>query len=413
LIDRVASAPWREGGCLVHARVPEADLPAVRAALRQAALLAAGEGVCLHQHALREGEPLEAAVGRALGFSPRAGAAARRWIEDIGEFLGARRRDIVILEGERPELDVVIRGGRMVERLRAGAQPLALVLLTSEPLPTSGLESYDLGHGHPELEPLFDLDREARWAAYLHQRVAWEAGGSAERARALAAVGIETLPVGAEEGLEARFAEAAEGWSASEAWDLQGWLDPSPEGPRDPPEGRTWVPPDGRPGEPVPSLARRLLHISEDPALRARCRAALICRPLATWALGQCLWAEASIRPALMRALPSSVEPPPEAERRRVMLDARISRSFSDPIDAWDLTSLGELSKHGGAAVAGLPDRIDDRLGRIRNRLAHNDPFGWPELEELERVLEEVAAWSRGRPPQPGARAPRSRARFA
>lgn len=270
---------------------------------------------------------------------------------------------------------------------------LAVVVLTPDAPDPDGV---DLRCGQIA-GPLGAQGALARWDAYVHTRLAWEAAGNLDRATSLHDR-VTTVRRDDDAGLERclnewarlswrdldgavrerilRHCSAAVGAPAPDAWGSEPELEPF-----------VWNP--GGVVLPVPWLARALLTTGAGhPPLRGLLRCALVCAPLRDAVAARCLAAESRLRAA---AEPTA---PPPVEAEALLRHVEAGRAYeclhypedaaAIPRSAWDLVSLGDFIR---ALPPAHPRRgLMEDIRILRNAVLHGHYVSWKTLVQADLI---------------------------
>jgi hypothetical protein len=405
LASWLAALPWRrEGGLAIIRGGGQTTAPLFIEALASAVASADG-GVRSYQLI-----PLELGVENGI-------------LEAIAATLGlpncARPRDFVLnlseLSHERSLVFTAVCSGEIEAPFLAGAMqlldhlskqpvpvPLTIFLLAVGPIAGSAPAVFDFRTGSPAEPPLAfsSSSAVARWAAYLHHRVAWECGGDAELATKWCAhAEWEALisRVGNDDGLERLLnCLASEELQSLPRQYCLDWLDFFEQRGRMPGQG-AWRPAAGDGARAAPWLARALLLKKPAGALRWRLRRLLTCRPLAAALLARCLELEGELLGRFAGELIAETSRAPE--RCRVAWQSFIDRTTpaltypashpaipDAPEDTWLFGTLGEVLYHLDAELSYGDRRRYRELLALRNGIAHGHHVGWQQCEILQRM---------------------------
>lgn len=263
--------------------------------------------------------------------------------------------------------------------------------------------SFDFSFGrstHLVLSQAAELEESALWSPYLHHRACWEAAGDPMLA---ADIGerLAQAPHGDDVAAEAALANfateaGAVAGLAELEWDIvvgTGRLSAERDAARRrlQDRGLLWQPPGLRRLELVPWASRAILQtngVAESlvPALRHN----LVCTPLATEVLAQCLSAEARIRMQLTGH--QQGEPKTETYDNHARFCAGhddfvvYPRNYplppSRPQDLWSFAPLGDTLKASGA----VPQRFWETV-KLRNAVAHGHYVCWPHIKRAWQQL--------------------------
>jgi hypothetical protein len=313
-----------------------------------------------------------------------------RSIRDLAEVL-RRELDLqarlffVTLSAERSVEEWLDEARSFLDRLSKAGPGAAVGILV---LPESG------GYTSTRLElawPLLEVrtSTSSPWGTYLHERIAWHAGGDIDTAEEVAEL-LSVIQVGQDTVLEKalddhsqkRLAQlplrlrtnaSDDAVAAAESADLL--LHPM-------------IPGAGRLQRPVPWLARAALLERPAHPQRGLLHATIACRPLTARLLGRLIDLECHIRDQL--TCTSRLPHPSEDLERRFhqaiephSVDRLLDPSSRRPMDsAWDLAGYGDLLdllRRGDAKSRALTEA---RL--LRNALAHGSAANWYAIQKVE-----------------------------
>jgi hypothetical protein len=242
-----------------------------------------------------------------------------------------------------------------------------------------------------------------RWSAYVHERVAWHAGGSLDVVADLAAV-LHSVACGdddaLEDALDGHARQAVEELDSVLLQRLRSDLAPALNNPA------LCVPlglegPNLGGARPNPWLARGLLLVEPKHPRRRSLRSLQTCRPLANRLLGRCMDLEQDVRDQLLAVTPSL--PPSDralAQIRSLRDDPRhpdnqlTPRGRAPLQEPWDVVDFNAIVK-----LELEPRRRDQlhRLRRTRNALAHGVEVGWNALAMVNNIASELTRSDVGR----------------
>lgn len=415
----LASRPWVDGGGV---RLLRASGPA------QATLLT--EALPARVHAVDQGRTnvdallvpgfeeagdVRALAKRAFDIQP---SSTRRVLELAADVL-SHQRTLLVLDGTRlPDgavrafIEAAMQLASDVAKLRPSVA-LPVLVIHSPSFPASaGSWSFTSGGPLGEVLGRADAQPSARWAAYVHIRLAWESAGDLDVALEWAAPAAG-LSFGADDGLERILnALADEDWQrldSSRRELLQGYLAMLGKRPWDRMEyiRRTeelqaaqlaWRPSGVAHVRPVPWAARALARQGQSlPHTKTLLRSCMTCAPIAKEVVSRCLDLEAYLRAC--HTLDSVPRPPGKADEALRDFQGRGHESFdrrfypSDSpaaalVDTSAFMTFGEFLER--LPVQGWRRKAIHQLRQLRNSVAHGHYVGWESLrmlEELERQL--------------------------
>jgi hypothetical protein len=406
----LADCPWFEqgGACVLH--LPgrsdgRAFADAVERAVHGWDRGVSGARVELMDGGALRGD-LRASVARHVGIP--AEAATWQVREALARLLAERPTVIVVMP---PAPDCAIDLWQEAAALRDEmsktdfAPPLTWIVLDNALARTDSRVAFDYTRGQPVFG-VFDTARSAPaalWSAYVHARLAWEAGGDPAVAEQLFAALQPALGLGADEALE----QGLNAWSRNALDDIQKperdalecCLRGSPErvdGLVD--RGLLWRPPGSRAPLPTPWVARALLAASPDHPRAWLLRGVLVCVPLANELLARCQELEHQIKSNSV-ADAATVRPPPEEvqrlwQRYRAGQDETTRYPPGHPApptgiaDAWLFASLGQFLREPGSPLGRRGTHSEHSLSRLRNTLAHGHYVCWSHVRAMQRILE-------------------------
>ena len=236
-----------------------------------------------------------------------------------------------------------------------------------------------------------------RWSAYMHERVAWHAGGSLDVVADLTTV-LHSITCGddnaLEDALDSHARQAVEELDSALLQRLQRDLAPVLNNPA------LCVPlglvgPNLGGASPNPWLARGLLLVEPNHPRRRSLRSLQTCRPLANRLLGRCMDLEQDVRDQLLAVTPS--HPPSDRAQAHIHrlktdphhpdneLTPRGRAPFQEPWDVVDFNSIVGLENE--------PRRRDQlhRLRMTRNALAHGVEVGWKALALVNEIASKLS----------------------
>lgn len=344
----------------------------------------------------------------ALEVELSAGADQRRDIERVADELSIRQRVLAVdatgwtrTEAKRT-FDALAALGTSACKLEHGAA-LSAMVMHQAPLWADALEAaVDVGGPAVSVTEALVSSPSVLWSAYLHHRLAWEAGGDLDRAL----------------GWNDTLAQSARSYGDDDAFESQlGALSTAaltPElrsavlaylraSPKDPTQARVrreleqqralWSP--SGVTRVVPWIARAILLADPTPLLRAQLRWGLVCAPLRRDLLALCLELEGAARATHAR----DVGDPPESARddwdtfraRRPGSDARFYPAESPATPEGPL-AFAELGAFLTALRAG-PARATmlHRLRLLRNYLAHGHYISWACVKEISEIVQSLS----------------------
>lgn len=271
-----------------------------------------------------------------------------------------------------------------------GPGSLATIVMTHGPAPLAGALRLDAAwpagsHGAQDLR--------SRWAAYLHERVAWHAGGDLAQVME-AAEHLEPLSVADDQALEAgldRHAAAATArLDAPTLERLSRDLGPVATDPTLQFTVRSHAI-DSRRTCPVPWLARGLLLRTPAHPNRRYLASLAGCRSLAGRLLARAIELEQHARDELMRDPPvcdvaeRTMRVVERLKRESQAVEHRLAPTGRSELhDPWDVAPFFELLDARG--IKGLRRRQFDELRWVRNALAHGAAVGWKALEIMDSL---------------------------
>ena len=287
--------------------------------------------------------------------------------------------------------------------------PLTWVLMDNALGRMDSRVAFDYTRGQPVFG-VFDTvkrDTGSLWSAYVHARLAWEAGGDPGVAEAMFASMEPTLPVGADDGLE----DGLNAWSrkaiASISEHDRAALDNCLLGSADhltrlASHGLLWRPPGSRSPLPTPWVARALLTVEPGHPRAWLLRGTLVCLPLANELLGRCQELEHQIKSNAIadvrKVTPAPLEVQQLWRRYRSGEDETTLYPRGHPApptgdsDAWWFASLGQFLKDPGSPLGRRCTRTEISLSRLRNTLAHGHYVCWSHLCAMQRIVEAISA---------------------
>lgn len=410
---------------------------ALREWLESQPWLRGGGGIILHVGESSDTDFLLDSLRRAVRAADDAGVTPDVHVTSIDdaligslklEFCGSREASDRQLANEcafRPRLLVILTvyGGSELlrdaigfsDRARKFAPDFraAFVVVSTARRADDGALDLVVGSPDDHVLRLLDETQERLFRAYLHARIAWEAGGSLRHARAIEA-SIGNCRVGDDEAVEARLNRYATDAYGSLVdgqcriveeilnaviHNLSRELRRLALDARD--LGLVWSPFGRDRLRLVPWLARALLvHHLVHPAAPLL-RSHITCAPFARELLGRCLELEARERAKLSWGL-GTRPPPTDAIARLVAFergDFESDAAFypqcspTRPTDAWAFVEFGSFID--AAIRANLPDlprRDLHALRHLRNALAHGHYASWSTLRRLLEIERRLGA---------------------
>jgi hypothetical protein len=341
-------------------------------------------------------------------------SSTRRALELAADVL-SHQRTLLVLEGTRlPEeavrafIEAATQLASDVAKLRPSVA-LPVLVIHSPGLPCAeGGWSFTSGGPLGEVLGRSDAQPSARWAAYVHMRLAWESAGELDVALEWAAPAAG-LTSGADGGLEQVLnALADEAWQrldGSRRELLHGYLAMLGKRPWDRMEyiRRTeelqaaqlaWRPSGVAHVRPVPWAARALARQDRRPAhTQTLLRSCMTCAPIAKEVVSRCLDLEAYLR---ARHAPEPV-PRPFGKADEALRDfqGRGNESFDRRfypedcpaaalVDASAFMPFGEFLE--GLPLHGWRRKALHQLRQLRNSVAHGHYVGWESLRMLEEL---------------------------
>jgi hypothetical protein len=413
-LDRwVSDCPWSDQGGIFGLRVrPGEHVSLLQEQLARHITAAPTVVPIVESRTFPNGTPVTSIrdiVGEFVGAG--SGLSRREWLEVVASELSARRLVLLldVSAVEEPLSSWWDDAASLSNDLRKTLETAALtVVVLGEGLPVD--DSFDFRAG----EPLPDISwlhtpLVSAWRAYVHRRIAWEAGGFLPRALAWSR-NWESSVSEADDGLlEGWFTSRAEEEWATLSTDLQDLVQrySALAGEETPPAahllapletslknaGLLWRPYGDVRLHLLPWVARVLLNRGVSPASRPMLRGELAVPGLTGLLFARCLEVEARRR---ARLRPSGM-PKPETTNAFQNIQHRSTKSAAryypenhpaPPDDVWWVASLGEVLSRV-PPQAPHRDRLYDLLG-LRNAVAHGHPCGWQailELRQLEATL--------------------------
>ena len=375
--------PWSNQGSLHVARAPTGIPGHARTIIEQELRALYGGDVWLVELDSSNGSSLERQIRDWSGVEPHS-------IRDLAEALRPicelqARLFLVALPPERPFEGWLDEARGFLDRLsKAGPGAVIGVLV----LPGAG------GYNSTRLElawPLLEVRTStfSPWGTYLHERIAWHAGGDIDTAEEVA----ETVPV----------IQAGQDMALEKALDhhSQRRMARLPTGIRDMARVdavaaaasadlllHPMIPGAGSLPRPVPWLARAALLARPDHPQRSLLHATIACRPLTARLLGRLIDLEGHLRDQLTRTarLP---RPSDDLERRFYQaiaphsVDRLLDPLSRRPMDSpWDFAGYGDLLDLLRAGDSRSRALIEARL--LRNALAHGSAASWDAIQKVE-----------------------------
>jgi hypothetical protein len=307
---------------------------------------------------------------------------------------------------EESPVDTAEQAAALVDYLNK-ARPgcSALIFLFAVGQVPCGDNAWDLTSGMPTSGILDRLDTvdAVLWRAYVHLRLAWEAGGCLERARRWDAAGFTALPIRDDDRLEDVLNECAvsdigrlsdqERSAAISRVTFTARSTGSPATAEDrelEATGTFWRPPGESRSRPAPWFARALLSQGDQGAANPLLRSSMVCAPLAREILGRCLALEGVERSRGLVTLRGSAAPDFASERfvrfqegvRGFGAEFYPPRIPCRPRDPWHFVTLGELTSMLPRETGRGPGRED--LRNLRNAIAHGHWVGWHAVQVLK-----------------------------
>ncbi len=269
-----------------------------------------------------------------------------------------------------------------------------------------GRLSFDYTRGQPVFG-VFETaasDDLARWNAYVHVRLAWEAGGDPAIAQDILDDILPKLRISDDATLET----GLNTWSRKTLAyiredDRRAFQDclcvDRNSGGNLLAQGLLWRPPGSRSLAPTPWAARALLLSNSEHPSRWLLRASLVCLPLANEILSRCQELEHQIKSrAVVDTKLRFQEPPEEIMRlwRRYCAGRDETTVYPDghpapPIamnDAWFFASLGTFLRDSCSPLGRPHTASEQRVARLRNTLAHGHYVAWSHVQHLQRILD-------------------------
>lgn len=303
-----------------------------------------------------------------------------------------------------------------VDKVGGTVRPTVVLLLCSKTgvrgVPDDFVTGWPIG-----CDPTRSDGRESEaWNAYLHERLAWEAGGDlalAEQWNAL--LQEKALGTAQDDRLEGFLNEAALSAFNQATPLLRSQLestlsrliqkdrtDKSPwqswEQLRQ--SGLVWLTPGSFTPEPSPWFARALLYRGIQGAIRYYLRGRLICAPLARQILSACFDLEAQERARCYDVLP------PETAARQETRDSYDAFLKDDPNSeaalyprdcpawpdsVWHFASWGEIIERVRPSTGGGRTHVRHQLRTLRNALSHGHYVSWRMVQRLRVIQQDLA----------------------
>lgn len=240
-----------------------------------------------------------------------------------------------------------------------------------------------------------------RWAAYLHERVAWHVCGRLDAAVEVFGCATE-IRRGDDRALERVLTEHAQRRFATVPEPIRKSLLASLGALDDHQElcVPVVIPGAGDARRPAPWLARGILSERPDHPQRRFLRAAVTCRPMAMRLLGRCIDLEARIKDVAVDHLAANVPIPADCEKetieafdrlhgRRPGVEAALAPpGHPMPDHPWEMASLGTIEFFARELVP----HVTREVRWVRNALAHGTPVGWAAFNVVERLEEALAS---------------------
>lgn len=284
------------------------------------------------------------------------------------------------------------------------APPLTWILLDNALGRTDSRVAFDFTRGQPVFG-VFDTatrDDAALWHAYLHARLAWEAGGDPAVADAMCSALTSALRPGADDALEAGLNEWSEKnyreLSAADRDGLEGCLRGSiGQLTRLVSHGLLWRPPGSRSPLPPPWVSRALLATEPGHPRAWLLRGALVCVPLANELMARCQELEHQLKSNAVADARAITAPPEEVRRLwlryREGQDATTYYPVGHPAppnaegDAWLFASLGQFLHEPGSPLGRRCTESELHLSRLRNTLAHGHYVCWRHVRGMQQII--------------------------
>lgn len=280
--------------------------------------------------------------------------------------------------------------------------PLAklTVMLFDTPTRPLGGRCLDFVDGWPSVNSDLITAPEMRlWPVYLHQRIAWEAGGSIFRSKvieqAVAAAGVSTGDdTGFEAVLDAQAGRLVEDTQAAE-FDTTVTRLMAGEQCDEAVRSAFWQPSHGTGLLPRPWFARAMLQKNLNHPYAEFLRNAIVCLPMAQELLAACSLMETKVRARIRLPPQPDPESPCVDAWQRSLKPGSVERSLfpaagpSVPTSAWEFASFGEYLTN--QVVKSATTRWYHELRILRNHLAHGHHVGWNAVKMTKSLVSRVA----------------------
>lgn len=356
-----------------------------------------------------EGGDVRTLAQLAFGIQP---TSTRRVLELAADVLG-HQRTLLVLDGTRlPDgavrafIEVATQLTSDVAKLRPSVA-LPVLVLHSPGFPhAEGSWSFTSGGPLGEVLGRPDAQPSARWAAYVHIRLAWESAGELDVALEWAAPAagltfgadgelenvLNTLADGAWQRLDEPRRELLQGYLAmlgKRPWDRMEYLRRTEELHA---AQLAWRPSGVAHVRPVPWAARALARQGRSLAqTRTLLRSCMTCAPIAKEVVSRCLDLEAYLR---ARHAPEPV-PRPLGKADDALRDFHGSgnesfdrRFYPENCPAVALVDTSAFMTFGdfleGLPIQGWRRKALHQLRQLRNSVAHGHYVGWESLRMLE-----------------------------
>lgn len=346
-----------------------------------------------------DGRPM-AALLSALELDPELGPFAAR---DAMRVRLLDRHAVVVLQERAPlPLQEWDRFIEQMDLLKAcpTLQLCVIVLDARGTVPAQPACDFSAGKPVHEVLSLAGVGSDAeQWHGYLHQRAAWDAGGSLRRAQQLSQR-LSRLPAGDDEHVERVLQEhAREAMAESDAAEtLARYIRNPAAGQADGvalrANGLLWQPPGTQGRSVVPWAARALLEHRCPPHQVLALRHALVCAPVAAEILALCLHAEAQIRSELHGTFDMAAPNEDTRKQQQRFIEGRSTTLYplahpARPVgseDVWAFASLGETL----TSAVTLPQeksRTYWRIAQLRNSVAHGHYVCWEHVAQATAAI--------------------------
>lgn len=379
--------PWAARGGVLGLRIPRHLQQSVLDALRDAVPAIERDGPIWEAIDARDGQ-LQAALRRWLVSSV---ASVRELVSEMASLCNATPRLLVVNVAKQSLSSCLNEARQLVDVAQKIPERCALsfLLLSDE----AGESTASMCGAWPEVSTRSNSE-DLLWSEYLHERVAWHAGGDLEIVCEVAEeLGEPRLhdEVSLERILEA---DAVRRWGAIDNQirsALASRLDVL--GNHLQLRHSEFAPGASRRQRPVPWLAHALLRVVPQHVAWRQLRAAYACQTLSMRVLGRCIDLEARVCDGLQVALATAT--PPDGVQghfdcysleHRFSLVPLMPPNAPRPRDLWDVAGFGAVIMHSAASSRAKLHR----LRALRNHLAHGGPAGWRALLEIEALEREL-----------------------